>query len=69
LRAPLAGVIRGLTRGGVAVALHAKVIEVDPRGDPAAAFGLGERPSRIADGVVRALHQAQRSDARAIAGA
>jgi xanthine dehydrogenase accessory factor len=31
------------------------VLEVDPRGDPALAFGIGERPARIAAGVVAAL--------------
>lgn len=55
LSAPLAGTIRGLTRSGVPVPAAAKVIEVDPRGDPSAAFGLGERPKRIAEGVCRAL--------------
>ncbi len=34
------------------------VIEIDPRDDPAAAFGLGERPRRIAEGVLRALTRA-----------
>jgi xanthine dehydrogenase accessory factor len=52
-------VIRGLTRNGVEVALRTKVIEVDPRGDPAAAFGLGERPRRIAEGVLKALDRAR----------
>jgi len=55
LAAPLGGVIRGLTRGGVPVAVATKVIEIDPRGDPSSAFGLGERPRRIAEGVCRAL--------------
>ncbi|KQW18099.1 hypothetical protein ASC80_21950 [Afipia sp. Root123D2] len=55
LTAPLSGVIRGLTRRGVSVGVAAKVIEVDPRGDPSSAFGLGERPRRIAEGVCRAL--------------
>ena len=55
LRAPISGIIRGLTRDGVDVGIRAKVIEVDPRGDPAAAFGLGERPRRIAEGVFKAL--------------
>jgi xanthine dehydrogenase accessory factor len=55
LRAPISGVIRGLTRNGVEVAIRTKVIEVDPRGNPAAAFGLGERPRRIAEGVLKAL--------------
>jgi xanthine dehydrogenase accessory factor len=55
LRAPISGIIRGLTRDGVDVGIRAKVIEVDPRGDPAAAFGLGERPRRIAEGEFKAL--------------
>ncbi|MBR1041148.1 xanthine dehydrogenase [Bradyrhizobium viridifuturi] len=55
LSAPLAGTIRGLTRSGVPVPAATKVIEVDPRGDASAAFGLGERPKRIAEGVCRAI--------------
>jgi len=55
LRAPVSDVIRGLTRHGIDVAIRTKVIEVDPRGNPAAAFGLGERPRRIAEGVLKAL--------------
>jgi xanthine dehydrogenase accessory factor len=55
LRAPIGGVLRGLTRSGVEVAERTKVIEVDPRGNPAAAFGLGERPRRIAEGVLKAM--------------
>jgi len=59
LHAPIGGVIRGLTRNGVEVAIRTKVIEVDPRGDPAAAFGLGERPRRIGEGVLKALARAR----------
>jgi xanthine dehydrogenase accessory factor len=55
LHAPIGGVLRGLTRSGVEVTERTKVIEVDPRGDPAAAFGSGERPRRIAEGVLKAL--------------
>ena len=55
LLAPLGGVLRGLTHDGVLVSVGTKVIEVDPRGDSAAVFGLWERPSRIADGVVHAI--------------
>jgi xanthine dehydrogenase accessory factor len=55
LRAPIGGVLRGLTRSGVEVTARTKVIEVDPRCDPAGAFGLGERPRRIAEGVLKAL--------------
>lgn len=57
LAAPITGVLRGLTRDGVDVPIGAKVIEVDPCDDPAAAFGLGERPKRIAAGVMAALAQ------------
>lgn len=60
LRAPLSGTLRGLTRNGVWVDLGTKVIEVDPRGDPACAYGIGERPRRIAMGVLNAIaHQGQ----------
>ena len=55
LRAPIGGILRGLTRSGVEVPARAKVIEVDARGDPASAFGLGERPRRIAKGVLKAM--------------
>jgi len=55
VHAPLTGVLRGLTRPGVTVPLRAKVVEVDPRGDPALCFGLGERPQRIAQGVLDAV--------------
>lgn len=55
LRAPFAGSIRGLTRNGVLITAGAKVIEIDPRGNPATAFGLGERPRQIAEGVLQAL--------------
>lgn len=55
LRAPFGGILRGLTHDGVDLAAGTKVIEVDPRNDPAAAFGLGARPKRIAEGVVAAL--------------
>ena len=54
LRAPLTGTLRGLTHDAVPVARGTKVIEVDPRGGPALA-GLGERPARIAAGVLDAL--------------
>lgn len=57
LCSPLAGTIRGLTHNGVPVSASAKVIEIDPRGVPSAAFGLGERPKRIAESVCRAIAQ------------
>lgn len=58
LAAPLGGVLRGLTHDGVPVAPGTKVIEIDPRGDPALVRGIGERPPRIADGVLRAIDAA-----------
>ena len=64
LCAPISGVIRGLTHDDVPVTLGTKVIEVDPRGDPACAFGLGVRPQRIAEGVLRAMGRARNSRLR-----
>jgi xanthine dehydrogenase accessory factor len=55
LLAPVTGVLRGLTRDGVAVQMGTKVIEVDPRGEPDLVKGIGERPARIADGVFQAV--------------
>jgi xanthine dehydrogenase accessory factor len=57
LAAPIAGCIRGLTHDGVTVAVHTKVIEIDPRNDPALVFGLGKRPAAIASGVLAALRE------------
>lgn len=51
--APKAGILRGLVRDGVAVAERTKLVEVVPEG--ARVFGLSERPSRIARGVVEAV--------------
>lgn len=58
VHAPLTGILRGLTHDGAWVALGAKIVEVDARGDPSSAFGVGERPQRIAEGVAAAIAQA-----------
>lgn len=55
LLAPITGVLRGLTRDGVSITQKTKVIEVDPRIHNAQVFGIGERPARIAEGVVTAI--------------
>jgi xanthine dehydrogenase accessory factor len=55
VHAPLSGVLRGLTHDGASVAAGTKVLEVDPRGDSAGAFGVGERPARIAGGIIEAI--------------
>ncbi len=60
--APLSGVLRGLTHDGASVAAGTKVLEVDPRGDPAGAFGVGERPARIAGGIIEAIASAPDKD-------
>jgi xanthine dehydrogenase accessory factor len=58
LYAPLDGILRGLVHDGVPVAAGAKVVEVDPRADPAKVFGIGPRPRRIAEGVLEAMNRA-----------
>jgi xanthine dehydrogenase accessory factor len=55
ITAPLTGCIRGLTHHGVQVEMGTKVVEIDPRSDPSTCFGLGERPKRIALGVLAAV--------------
>ena len=55
LLAPLDGILRGLTHDDVPVARGQKVVEVDPRGDVSSAIGIGVRPRRIAEGVLRAV--------------
>ncbi len=53
--APLDGVLRGLSARGARVAQGAKVVEVDPRGEPALCYGIAARPRVIAGAVVDAL--------------
>lgn len=56
LHAPLTGILRGITRDNVRVPEGTKVIEVDPRGDPTSAIGIGERPRKIAAAVLQILN-------------
>jgi xanthine dehydrogenase accessory factor len=65
LRAPLDGVLRGLTHDDVPVAVRTKVIEVDPRGRVAEAYGISERPRRIAEGVLTAIRAYDAASPRA----
>lgn len=58
LQAPLSGVVRGLTHDGVPVKLKTKVIEIDPRGEPARVFGVAQRAEQIAQGILQALRAA-----------
>ncbi|HEX2180038.1 MAG TPA: selenium-dependent molybdenum cofactor biosynthesis protein YqeB [Actinomycetota bacterium] len=55
LAAPLGGILRGLVHDGVRVLQGAKVVEVDPRSDRSKVRGIGERPARIAEGVLEAI--------------
>jgi xanthine dehydrogenase accessory factor len=55
ITAPLGGCIRGLTHPGARVEAGTKIVEIDPRADPATCFGIGERPERIALGVLQAV--------------
>jgi xanthine dehydrogenase accessory factor len=57
LAAPIAGALRGLTHDGVPVGVRAKVIEVDPRGERGNLRGIGERPGRIAAGILATLQR------------
>jgi xanthine dehydrogenase accessory factor len=55
LTAPISGVLRGITHDSVPVEQHTKIIEIDPRSEQAQVSGIGERPARIADGVLTAI--------------
>jgi xanthine dehydrogenase accessory factor len=56
--APLTGLLRGVTRDGVPCRQGTKIVEVDPRPrEEAVIRGLGERPRRIAEGVIAAIER------------
>jgi xanthine dehydrogenase accessory factor len=55
LQAQIGGVIRGVTRDGVQVGQGAKVVDIDPRRTDELLEGIGERPRRIAEGVLAAI--------------
>jgi xanthine dehydrogenase accessory factor len=55
LVAPFDGALRGLTHDGVPVTVRTKVSEVDPRGEGAEVYGIGERPRRIAEAVLSVI--------------
>ena len=64
LFANIGGMLRGLTHDGVPVAQKTKVIEVDPRGEKAQVNGIGERPGRIAKGVLEAIEKWTRNSSK-----
>ncbi len=55
LLAEAKGILRGLAWTGLEVEAGAKLAEIDPTGDPANCRGIGERPARIAEGVLEAI--------------
>ncbi|MEE8396731.1 MAG: hypothetical protein V3S29_11795 [bacterium] len=57
LAVTIGGVLRGLAYDGTPVAQGAKLVEVEPRGDPALCIGIAERPRRIAEGVIEAVRK------------
>ena len=55
LAAPIDGIVLAVTRDGVAVERGTKVLEIDPRGNPSAAFKIGERPRRLGEAVLSVI--------------
>lgn len=53
--APLDGWVRGLLRDGLDVAAGTRIVEIDPRLEAPVFAGIGERPGRIAEGVLAAV--------------
>jgi len=53
--APISGYLRGLTHDGAPVHKGTKIVEIDPRSTRDGLVGLGERPRRIAEGVLKAI--------------
>ncbi len=53
--APISGTIRGLLLDGVEVRYGEKFVEIDPRSSSAQFSGVGERPAKIAAGVLNAI--------------
>lgn len=57
LRVEISGILKGVAHDGVRVRERAKLLEVDPRGDPSHCVGIAERPARIAEGVLAAIRE------------
>jgi xanthine dehydrogenase accessory factor len=62
--ATLSGFLRGLTRDGIVIRAGTKIVEVDPRTfDRVNIRGLGERPRKIAHGVLSEIGNADQLQA------
>jgi xanthine dehydrogenase accessory factor len=55
--APISGTIRGLVRDGTEMRCGDKFVEIDPRSSNAQYTGVGERPAKIAAGVLNAIRE------------
>jgi xanthine dehydrogenase accessory factor len=55
IRAPLAGILRGIIRDGVHVTRGLKIGDVDPRDDPSACFLVSDKALAIGGGVLEAI--------------
>jgi xanthine dehydrogenase accessory factor len=56
VRAPATGILRGISRNTAHVTINQKMIEVDPS-QQLKRTGIGERPLKVAKGVIHALKQ------------
>jgi xanthine dehydrogenase accessory factor len=56
LRAPFAGVVRGLIDERVALDAGTKIGDIDPRGDPSVCREISDKALAIGGGVVEAVH-------------
>ena len=55
ITAPLSGRLRGISHGNAQVSKAQKIIEIDPS-HLEQIYGIGERPMKIAQGIIKALH-------------
>jgi xanthine dehydrogenase accessory factor len=55
VRAPFAGVLRGLIHSGIAVSTGMKIGDVDPRGDAAYCWEISDKSLAVGGGVLEAL--------------
>jgi len=55
IAAPFDGVVRGLLADGQVVGAGLKIADVDPRGDPSAAFEISDKALAVGGGVLEAV--------------
>ncbi len=57
LIAKVGGIIRGIVKDGLSVHIGAKLVDIDPRGDPAYLSELSKKAWTVADAVLTAVRQ------------